>query len=94
MDQHKPILDCIGVGRQRKKRRLDLQRDNYKYHTDLTKNVVVDFVVAADHSQPKKQMMNLDGMIQLILFTTIQTNQLLPSSQILINMCIKNVYKS
>ncbi|CAF1362238.1 unnamed protein product [Rotaria sp. Silwood1] len=49
MNQQKKINDLIETGRQRKKKRLDLQRKNYKYHTDLAKNIVESFTTTANH---------------------------------------------
>ena len=47
MIQHKTINDLIDIGRMRKRRRLDLQRDNYKYHTDLVMNMFESFTSTA-----------------------------------------------
>ncbi|CAF4262386.1 unnamed protein product [Rotaria sp. Silwood2] len=47
MNQHKTISTLIELGRQKKKRRLNLQRDNYEYHTDLDINIIESFTSAA-----------------------------------------------
>ena len=49
MNQQKRINDLIEIGRQRKEKNLDLQRKNYKYHTDLAKNIVESFTATAYH---------------------------------------------
>ena len=54
MNQHQTINDFIEIGRQRKKRRLDLQRANHKSRTIVAKNAVANFTETDDNNSTEK----------------------------------------
>ena len=54
MNQHQTINDFIEIGRQRKKRRLDLQRANHKSRAIVAKNVVANFTGTDDNNSTEK----------------------------------------
>ena len=56
MNQYRTINDFIEIDRQRKKRRLDLQRANHKSRAIIAKNVVVNFTAGGKNNSTEENI--------------------------------------
>ena len=74
------MYDVIESCQQKKKRRLDLQRANYKHHNELTKKIVASYSRSVDHYSDEKEHNEFDLNVSI---NTLQNNFNQPSNFII-----------
>lgn len=65
------LWEVIEISQQKKKRRLDLQRANYKHHNELAKQIVESYIRSVDHHSDEQEHNELNFNIPI---NTLQSN--------------------